>query len=83
MKIIIIVPLVLYSPNEEIQKTVLNSLSSCKVSFHNQLSSLLINIMGYNYPVSTCDKGVVNGNILTGDAGYLKIESNGKQEYIH
>lgn len=78
-----IVPLVLYSPNEEIQKTVLDSFSSCKVSFHNQLSSLLINIMGYNYPVSTCDKGVVNGNILTGDAGYLKIESNGKQEYIH
>lgn len=61
----------------------LDSFSSCKVSFHNQLSSLLINIMGYNYPIGTCDKGVVNGNILTGDAGYLKIESNGKQEYIH
>ncbi|HHF2316604.1 TPA: phosphoethanolamine transferase, partial [Haemophilus influenzae] len=78
-----IVPLVLYSPNEEIQKLVLDNFESCKISFHNQLSSFIINIMGYNYSVSTCDKGVVNGNILTGDAGYLKIESNGKQEYVH
>ncbi|HHF3782174.1 TPA: phosphoethanolamine transferase, partial [Haemophilus influenzae] len=60
-----------------------DNFESCKISFHNQLSSFIINIMGYNYSVSTCDKGVVNGNILTGDAGYLKIESNGKQEYVH
>lgn len=78
-----IVPLVLYSPNKNIQDITSAVFSACNPSFHNQLSTFLINVMGYDYQVSNCKTGVVNGNILTGDAGYLKIESNGKQEYVH
>ncbi|OOF60067.1 phosphoethanolamine transferase [Rodentibacter myodis] len=77
------VPLVLYSPNKEMQKTFFDTFSSCDMFFHHQLSGLLINTMGYDYPIPDCKSGVVNGNILTGDAGYLKIDADGKQEYIH
>lgn len=78
-----VVPLVLYSPHKDIQGITSDVFSPCKISFHNQLSTFMINIMGYDYSISDCKNGVVNGNILTGDAGYIKIDSNGKQEYIH
>ncbi|MCX2961948.1 phosphoethanolamine transferase [Rodentibacter caecimuris] len=78
-----IVPLVLYSPNKEVQKITSDIFLSCNRSFHHQLSSFFINIMGYHYQISNCKEGVINGNILTGDAGYLKINSDGTQKYIH
>lgn len=78
-----IVPLVVYSPNKDIQEITSEVFSSCKQTFHYQLSTFLINIMGYDYQIGNCKGGVVNGNILTGDAGYLKIESDGKENYIH
>ncbi|OOF44937.1 hypothetical protein BKK51_07875 [Rodentibacter trehalosifermentans] len=78
-----IVPLVVYSPNKDIQKTTSTVFSSCQRTFHYQLSSLLINTMGYDYQIGNCLEGVVNGNILSGDAGYLKIESDGKETYVH
>ena len=78
-----VVPLVLYSPNKEIQSIGLNIFHSCKTVFHYQLSSFLINIMGYNFQIGDCKSGIVNGNILTGDAGYLKIDADGKEEYVH
>lgn len=78
-----IVPFVVYSPNKAIQKITSEAFSPCQRTFHYQLSSLLINLMGYDYQIGGCLEGVVNGNILSGDAGYLKIDAEGKETYHH
>ncbi|WP_265490695.1 hypothetical protein [Mergibacter septicus] len=34
-------------------------------------------------PIAGCDVGYVNGNLLTGDNGYYKVQQNGKIEFIN
>lgn len=78
-----VVPLVIFSPNTVLQQKIVTALQNCKVAYHQQLATLLINIMGYDMPVAKCDQGVVTGNFVTGDAGYLKIYPDGHSEYIY
>ncbi|MFC0309659.1 phosphoethanolamine transferase [Gallibacterium trehalosifermentans] len=78
-----VVPLMLFTPNVALQQKITTIFQQCKVAYHQQLSTLLINLMGYDMPISTCEQGVVTGNFVTGDAGYLKIYPDGHSEYIY
>lgn len=78
-----VVPLVIFSPNTQLQQKINAVFNTCKIAYHQQLATLLINLMGYDMPVSTCEQGVVTGNFVTGDAGYLKIYPDGHSEYIY
>lgn len=78
-----IVPLFLWTPKSSLQMKISQVFDPCDKAFHQQLSTLLINIMGYDMPISGCNEGTVLGQIITGDAGYLQIQSNGKSEFIY
>lgn len=67
------VPTLIYSPNYHIQSNIKEQLDKCNVLYHQQISTLLISLMGYDRPISDCKIGYVNGNLLTGDSGYLEI----------
>lgn len=75
------VPLMIYSDNSEIIQGIKQAFEGCSIGFHQQISTILIWLLGYEIQISGCADGVVNGNLLSGDAGYLQI--NGKnQEYL-
>ncbi|WP_392561361.1 sulfatase-like hydrolase/transferase [Orbus sturtevantii] len=67
------VPALVYSPNNQIQSDIKEQFDPCNTLFHQQISTLLISLMGYDLPISNCKIGYVNGNLLTGDSGYLEI----------
>lgn len=69
-----IVPLFITSDNKVTMRNIKNIFKNCKIGYHQQLATLLTQIMGYDMPVSGCEKGVVNTQLLTGDAGYICIE---------
>ena len=77
-----LVPLVLYSPNAAVQQSANQAFAPCEIAFHQQLSTFLIHTLGYDMKVSGCTEGSVTGNLITGDAGSLKIQ-NGKAEYVY
>ncbi|WP_236757325.1 hypothetical protein [Actinobacillus seminis] len=54
----------------------------CKRLFHQQLATFIINVMGFDMPISTCQKGVINSSVLTGDSGYLEVEMMQKPSLI-
>ncbi|MCW9715056.1 phosphoethanolamine transferase [Avibacterium sp. 21-594] len=68
-----LVPTVLYSPDSVIQQQLQQDFSQCDRLFHQQISTLLLNLFGYKQEISSCKLGYVNNNDLTGDQGYLKI----------
>ncbi|HFC8543031.1 phosphoethanolamine transferase [Neisseria weaveri] len=76
------VPLMIYTPNRTLQQQMSRQFEQCKTMFHQQLSTLLISVMGYGMPVSDCRSGVVNANLLTGNSGYLQVE-NGKVKFVY
>lgn len=78
-----IVPLLIFTPNAQLQQQVNAVFNPCKMAFHQQVSTLLIRIMGYDMSIADCQEGVVTGNFLSGDVGYLKIRTNGKSEFIY
>ena len=77
-----IVPLVLYSPDAAVQQSANQAFAPCEIAFHQQLSTFLIQTLGYDMKVSGCTEGSVTGNLITGDAGSLNIR-NGKAEYVY
>lgn len=78
-----LVPTLVYSPNEPIQNYAQTIFGTCKRIFHLQLSHFLINTLGYNLSDSGCSSGLVTGNMLSGDAGWLLIKTDGSTEYVH
>ncbi|MEH8076009.1 phosphoethanolamine transferase [Gallibacterium anatis] len=78
-----VVPLVIYSPNREIQQKVKTVFQKCEIAFHQQLATLLIDLMGYDMPIAGCSYGTVTGNFITGDVGYLNINADGRSEYVY
>lgn len=78
-----LVPLLIYSPNATLQQTIASHFASCPKAFHQQLATLLIHLMGYAMPVSGCESGVINANLLTGNSGYLQVDKQGKVEFVY
>lgn len=78
-----IVPLFIYTPDNPLQQKINQVFAECKKGYHQQLATLIINLLGYKMPIAGCEVGYVNGNILTGDNGYYKVEQNGKIEFIN
>lgn len=76
------VPLVLYSPDAAVQQLAERTFNGCQSAFHQQLSVMLIQTLGYKMPEPGCREGTVTGNLLTGDAGYIEIK-NGKSQYVY
>ena len=76
------VPLMVYSPNNELQAKIKNTFSACEYNHHYQLSAWMIDLLGYDYPPADCLPAYVSGNMLTGDAGYMKIHPDKRQEMI-
>ncbi|BFU60905.1 MULTISPECIES: phosphoethanolamine transferase [Rodentibacter] len=76
-----IVPLVVYSNNPKLHQKIINEFNKCEISSHNQIATFLIQTMGYKMDIQSCYNAVVNSNVLTGDAGYLKI-NNGIKQFI-
>lgn len=76
------VPLMIFTPDTALQGTLAKTFNSCQMAFHQQLSTFLIHTMGYDMPISGCDKGAVSGNVLSGDAGYFNIRADGQIQYI-
>lgn len=76
------VPLMIFTPDVALQDTLEKTFKNCQVAFHQQLATLLIHTMGYDMPISDCEKGTVSGNVLSGDAGYFNIYADGKVQYI-
>ena len=72
----------LYSPDAAVQQSANQAFAPCEIAFHQQLPTFLIHTLGYDMKVSGCTEGSVTGNLITGDAGSLKIQ-NGKAEYVY
>lgn len=68
-----LVPAFIYTPNQQLIEK-MKPFTQCERLFHLQLSTFIINIMGFDMPISDCEKGVINSSILTGDSGYLEVE---------
>ncbi|QGM80964.1 phosphoethanolamine transferase [Otariodibacter oris] len=77
-----LVPIFIFTPNENSQENIYNKFSSCKRMFHQQLSTFIINSMGYDMPISDCHSGIINSKILTGDSGFLSIEDRSEPKFI-
>ncbi|MFY1026774.1 phosphoethanolamine transferase [Actinobacillus seminis] len=76
-----LVPAFIYSSNKQVLDKIA-SLKMCKRLFHQQLATFIINVMGFDMPISTCQKGVINSSVLTGDSGYLEVEMMQKPSLI-
>lgn len=68
-----LVPFVLYTHNIDILNKMKNTFEVCDKTRHQQLSTFIINIMGYKMPIADCGVATVS-QTLTGDIGYLYID---------
>lgn len=78
-----LVPLMIYTPNAALQQAISQHFTPCQTAFHQQLATLLIFFLGYDMPISTCESGVINSNLLTGNSGYLKVDSKGDMQFVY
>lgn len=77
-----IVPTFIYSKSNKVVEN-LKEIEQCNKLFHQQISTFIINTMGFDMPISDCKKGVVYSSLLTGDSGYLEIEVPNKAILVH
>ncbi|EIJ67696.1 phosphoethanolamine transferase [Pasteurella bettyae] len=78
-----LVPLVIYTPNNKLAAKLKNIFDSCPKASHHQLSTSMINLLGYHMPIADCQTSYINGDVLSGDLGYYKISQPAEQlEYI-
>ncbi len=68
-----IVPTAIFSNHNSKFRMINEKLSPCNRIFHHQVSSLIVNAMGYIEPIKKCDTGIVNGSRLDGSAGFKVI----------
>lgn len=76
-----IVPTFIYTQSNAIDN--MKAFDGCPRLFHQQVSTFIINSMGYDMPISDCKKGVVYSSLLTGGTGYLEIEVPKKAVLVH
>lgn len=78
------VPLLIYSPNADIQAQARKMFDSCAHHFQYQLALFISYTMGYAAELPEhCVSGVVTSNALSGDEGWLEIdEHNHKKEVL-
>lgn len=70
-----LVPIMTYTENTALQQ-LQRPFLACDRLFHQQLSTFIIKMLGYDMPISDCQHGVINSLILTGDSGYLEVQGN-------
>ncbi|AET15979.1 TPA: phosphoethanolamine transferase [Pasteurella multocida] len=70
-----LVPIMTYTENTALQQ-LQRPFLACDRLFHQQLSTFIIKMLGYDMPISDCQHGVINSLILTGDSGYLEVQAN-------
>ncbi|MGC6408759.1 phosphoethanolamine transferase [Bisgaard Taxon 45] len=70
-----LVPIMTYTENKMLQQ-LQQPFLTCDRLFHQQLSTFIIKMLGYDMPISDCQHGVINSLILTGDSGYLEVQGN-------
>ncbi|MDO4433188.1 MAG: sulfatase-like hydrolase/transferase [Alysiella sp.] len=78
------VPLLIYSPNADVQSQARQLFDACGHHFHYQLALFMAHTMGYDTKLpENCVSGVVTNNALSGDIGWLEIdEHNQKKEVL-
>ncbi|XKM13165.1 sulfatase-like hydrolase/transferase [Orbaceae bacterium ac157xtp] len=78
------VPVMIFTPNTQIQQNIIDTTKECDHLFHQQISTLIISLMGYNTPISDCKLGYINSNQLSGDSGYLQVnQETGQMQKIY
>ena len=77
-----VVPALIYSPDRNVQK-IEKQFEKCKKMYHQQLSTFMIDLLGFDMPISDCKSGTVNWRLLTGDSGYYKMEQNKAPFFIN
>lgn len=76
------VPLFIASDNAEVMATYRKVFDNDLAAFHQQVSTSVIQLLGYDVKISDPQTATVNGNILTGDAGWL-LYKDGTYQYIY
>lgn len=77
------VPLVIYSENKKHIELATQDIQAPAVPYQYQLAVYIMHLMGYDdVPSDKGAVGYVTGNLITGDAGYLKFEGSSEPEFI-
>ncbi|UOP04649.1 phosphoethanolamine transferase [Conchiformibius kuhniae] len=76
------VPLLVYSPDAALQAAAQQNFAACPRVFHQHLAVFLTRVLGYGMADAGC-AGVVNGNLLSGAAGWLAIGADGTVKRVH
>ena len=77
------VPLVIYSENRKHIELAAQDIQAPAVPYQYQLAVYIMHLMGYDeVPSDKGAVGYVTGNLITGDAGYLKFEGSSEPEFI-
>lgn len=76
------VPLFIASDNAEVMATYRKVFDNDLAAFHQQVSTSVIQLLGYDVKISDPQTATVNGNILTGDAGWL-LYKDGTYQYVY
>ena len=76
------VPLFIASDNAEVMATYRKVFDNDLPAFHQQVSTSVIQLLGYDVKISDPQTATVNGNILTGDAGWL-LYKDGTYQYVY
>lgn len=71
-----LVPLFIYTQNKMLSNVVKENFANCEKAFHQQVSTFIINTLGFDMPISNCSEGVINAHLLSGNSGYLKVKNN-------
>ena len=73
---------VIASDNAEVMATYRKVFDNDLAAFHQQVSTSVIQLLGYDVKISDPQTATVNGNILTGDAGWL-LYKDGTYQYLY
>lgn len=76
------VPLFITSDNPEVMRSYRRVFDHDGPAFHQQLSTSLIQLLGYDVEISDAQTATINGNMLTGDAGWMQYK-NGTYQYVY
>ncbi|MCK3655458.1 protein DcaA [Pasteurellaceae bacterium Macca] len=71
-----LVPTMIYTPNVELQQKIKQTFEQCLRIYHQQVSTFIIQTLGFNMPVSQCQEGVINAHLLSGNSGYLEVKGD-------
>ncbi len=75
------VPIFIYSPEKAVQQ-IEHQFKPCPKMYHQQVATFIIDLLGFNMPISSCQEGTINSRLLTGDAGYYEVKQGEKPNLI-